>query len=161
MSPEEKRENLVQMIRSELERIGDVVAKLAEFAKGLVPDCADGIRMGVAGYLHSFYTGCELVIVRLLEATTGAPAGKDWHQVVLTHAAAGIAGARPPIICLDTATELTEPMKFRHFFRHAYGVTFDVGKLAEHVASVPRAFDLFRRDIDAFVTALERASPPA
>ena len=131
-----------------------VLADLAEEAERPTPHCRPGIRMAVAGYLHSFYTGCEAVLSRLARAFGPLPSGENWHRALLLEAAAP-REVRPPVLSAETATVLLEFLRFRHFFRVAYGVELDIEKLRPRVDSAPEAFSRFRSDVSAFLDLLD------
>lgn len=154
MSPDIRLARLGEEVRAELARIERVGADLAEASRALVPGCPDPARMAVAGYLHSFYTGCEAVLARIARAGGVMPAGESWHQALLVVAAAPVEGLRPPVATARTAALLSEFLRFRHFFRASYGVELDVERLRRLVDLVPEAHEFFRRDVLAFLAAL-------
>jgi hypothetical protein len=157
MSPDERMERLAEEVRTELSRIEAVVGELSEGAKLLTPDCPSMTRMGMAGHLHSFYTGCEVILARIARAAGRIPKGERWHKAILFESAAAIEGVRPAVLKARTATVLDALLDFRHFFRNAYGVKLDVAKLERHSAAVPEAWTLFRADVEGFLRLIESA----
>lgn len=112
MSPEERMRRLAAEVRLELGRLTGVGDELA-------PGCAASQRMAVAGYRHSFYTGCESILAMIARVVGDLPRGESWHQALLVSAAAPVTGVRPPILSAATATRLLDFLRFRHFFRAA------------------------------------------
>ncbi len=157
MSPEERIARLVEEVRGDLARIGPLVAETMSLAPRLTPEVESVFRVGVAGHLHGFYTGCEALLVRIARASDRLPRGADWHKALLIGSAAGIDAVRPPVLSLDTTTALMRFLEFRHFFRAAYGVTLDVDKLREHLDALLPAWKAFRADIEKFLALLESA----
>jgi hypothetical protein len=158
VSPDEALKRLARDLRGELARLGPVVTELADAAKALAPGCQPVLRMGIAGYLHSFYTGCESILARLAQASGAAPTGPSWHVDLLIQSAAPIEGVRPPVLRAETAAALHKLLQFRHFFRVQYGVELIVAELEKHAAAVPEAFRLFREDIARFLELMENAA---
>lgn len=157
MSPDDKLARLASEVRGELERVGRTARELRDCAQGLIPGCVPGVRMGVAGFLHSFYTGCEAILTRLARAGDRMPRGEEWHATLLIEAARPVEAGRPPILGGDSAKALDKLRRFRHFFRNSYGIELDVEKLRHHADAVPAAHAAFRADIEKFLTLLETA----
>jgi hypothetical protein len=154
VSPAEREARLAEEVRVEMARLEKVVRELAEVAATLGPGCPPSVSMAVAGYLHSFYTGCESVLARIARAAGDMPRGEGWRQELLFRAAAPLDGVRPPVLTPQTASKLQSFLRFRHFFRVSYGVDLDVGKLREHVDAAPEAHRLFANDVASFLARL-------
>lgn len=163
MSPEERARERVRRlsaeVRAELERVGAVKVELERLARALVSDCSVDTRMAAAGYLHSFYTGCEAILARIAHDLGEMPQGERWHQMLLARAAAGREGRRPPIISAETFAALFELLRFRHFYRVAYGIELVPEKLRAHASAAPEAFERFRAEVETFLRTLAAAAP--
>jgi hypothetical protein len=162
VSPEDRAADgvrrLAEEVREELARVEVVKAELARLAGLLTEDCPPDTRMSAAGHLHSFYTGCEAVLSRIARALDEMPEGDRWHQALLAQAAAGREGRRPPIISAETFAALLELLRFRHFFRVAYGVELVPGRLRANADVATGVHDRFRAEVGAFLAALEAAA---
>jgi len=155
VSPEERLRRLAAEVRLELQRVQGVVRDLDAAIRSLAPDCPASARMAVAGYLHSYFTGCESILAQIARVIGDLPRGESWHQALLVSATAPIAGVRPPVLSAETADRLLNLLRFRHFFRASYGVELDVSKLSKLGAAVPTTDAAFRADIEKFLGALE------
>ena len=165
MSPEERAgdavRRLVEEVRAELARVGAVKVELERLARLLTADCPPDTRMSAAGHLHSFYTGCEAVLSRIARDLGEMPQGDRWHQTLLAQAAAGREGRRPSVISAETFAALFELLRFRHFFRVAYGVELVPEKLRAHASAAPAVHDRFRAEVETFLAALGAAAGAA
>lgn len=165
MSIDPMRARLVRL-RAELERerahvrdLGEAVRTARRPVEG-EPDEADLALLAVD--LHRWYTAVEALIERIERAFEVTPGGPEWHTELLEGAVLELPGARPPILPEAALPQLRELLRFRHFFRHAYAVRFDAGKLlklADDVEAVhddiEQAFADFGRFLDELVGALE------
>ncbi|MCK6529573.1 hypothetical protein L6R50_19130 [Myxococcota bacterium] len=108
----------------------------------------------VAYKLHQWYTGLESLLQRI-ERTFGAePSGGDWHDELLQGAFLEIPRVRPAVLRPDSRRALGELRRFRHFFRHAYAVSLDAGRierLAADLAGVRGGVDQALADFETFL----------
>jgi len=113
----------------------------------------------VAGSLHHYYSAIEALVERAMRAFGHAlPAGPRWHAELLTLAATDIAGTRPALLGPTSLWALHELLAFRHFFRHAYAVDWDVERLRRNVEIMTGAAAPVRDDVAGFVTTLREAA---
>jgi len=158
MSPEENAglnaDRLRDEVCAELARIGRVVQDLEQLRPSLLPGASRDTCMAAAGYLHAFYTGCEAVLSRVARAFGDLPEGPRWHQRLLFESTAAKEGLRPPVLTPETAAPLMDLLRFRHFFRLAYGVSLDTEKLRRHAGEVSEAMRVFERDVRVFLERL-------
>jgi hypothetical protein len=112
----------------------------------------------VGAYLHAWYTGLETAIERIIREIDGAvPTGERSHRELLSQAMVEVRGARPAILSRSLHPELVALLSFRHFFRHAYGLSFDPMRLradAERLLRIERAV---AADLDGFDRFLDEA----
>lgn len=59
------------------------------------------------------------------------PEGGDWHQALLESMALTIDTVRPAVLSPESLALLRRLLAFRHFFRHAYAVSWDAERLDE------------------------------
>ena len=85
------------------------------------------------------------------------PADQNWHRSLLETMAMEVPGIRPPILSRDALPALRDLLSFRHFFRHAYTVPLDAGRLValrqKALAVRPVVTADFER-LDAWLAAL-------
>ena len=111
----------------------EILGRAAEL-EGSSPE----LRAYLAVLAHRFYTSLESAIERVERTLGSVPDGPEWHHDLLRGATYELEGVRPAIVSGDTYGHLSEILRFRHFFRHAYAVELDEKKLAtviEHVAA--------------------------
>ncbi|WP_295427857.1 hypothetical protein [uncultured Thiodictyon sp.] len=123
---------LVQRLRAELRFDRDAFAKrVAELGSvDLGPASGPAPHAQAAVALHHAYGSIEAIMTRLARQLDGdLPAGADWHQSLLHVMGLAIEGVRPAVFSPESVRVLRELMSFRHFFRHAYAVDLDAGRL--------------------------------
>jgi hypothetical protein len=97
--------------------------------------------MPLAIGLHGWYTGLETALERIARAIDQrVPTGENWHRNLLSQASAEVPGVRPAVLPRWLHVDLGELLEFRHFFRHAYGVNLDLGRLQDNVDRLLRVW---------------------
>ena len=66
-------------------------------------------------------------------------------------------GVRPAVLRAETARALAPLLGFRHFFRHAYAVSFDPRRLERVAADLLEAHALLERDLTVLEGVLSEA----
>lgn len=101
--------------------------------------------------LHGWYTGLETAFERVAREIDGVvPEGDRWHRELLSQMSIEVPGLRPALVAREAVTELTILLGFRHFFRHAYAVTFDAEVLRERLATLLAVSGPVALSMDAF-----------
>jgi hypothetical protein len=86
----------------------------------------------IAVALHHAYGAIEAALVRVSRVIEGAlPEGSDWHQALLESMSLAIDTVRPAVLSPESLAVMRRLLGFRHFFRHAYAVSFDAARLEE------------------------------
>jgi hypothetical protein len=156
LSPRPELVALSEELADHLARVRTVAGEI-EAAEAPPPD-ADRL-WAMAARLHSFYTGCESVLARAVRPFEGAPrSAPDSHVQLLRQAARDLPDVRPPVIRRETADALEPFLRFRHFFRNAYGVTLEWPRMERKVRGLRAAFDRFAADVEEFRRFLVAAS---
>jgi hypothetical protein len=113
----------------------------------------------VAVAVHHYYGAAESIFERVARCFEGPPERSDrWHQDLLERMTLPLEDVRPAILRRDTARALAPVLGFRHFFRHAYAVSFDPRRLVLAAEDVLRAHELMRDDLDALEKTLIAAA---
>jgi hypothetical protein len=113
----------------------------------------------VAVAVHHYYGAAESIFERIARAFEGLPERSDrWHQDLLERMTLPLEDVRPEVLRRDTARALAPVLGFRHFFRHAYAVSFDPRRLELAAEDVQRAHALLDVDLDAFEKTLLAAA---
>lgn len=121
----------------------------------------------LAALLHAYYNAFETLVERIArELDGGVPTGERWHEALLLQATIEIPGVRPAIVDASLHDGLHALRKFRHFFRHSYGLELDPDKVVENagrlVATHPRAMtglEKFFAFLDDAIESLGKPEP--
>lgn len=160
MSPRPELLAVASEVLDHLARVARTVEEMDLLTVDLPPDLAG--TWAIAGHLHSFYTGCEAVLLRALEPFDGPPPeGPGSHARLLERAALTIDGLRPAILTPATGSALDRYRAFRHFFRHAYGVKLEWPLIEPKVRALTDTHERFRDDLERFVRFLRGLADPA
>ncbi len=113
--------------------------------------------------LHHAFGAVEAALSRVARLLEGSlPEGPDSHRALLETMALEIPEVRQVVISQGSLSLLRRLLGFRHFFRHAYAVSFDAAQLQalRHDALSLRAplVEDFER-LDSFLQAVARATP--
>jgi hypothetical protein len=87
--------------------------------------------------VHAWYTALEALlerVARLLDESV--PTGAAWHADLCSQMAVDVPGLRDAVLDRRLLPDLGEVRKFRHFFRNAYVLSFDPGRVREQAARV-------------------------
>jgi hypothetical protein len=113
----------------------------------------------IAYRLHSLYTAFENAfrnIAGTFENELRDRAG--WHRELLQRMKLDLTPIRPAVIDEEAFAKLEELLRFRHFFRTAYGVPLDPARLSLALHHALGLRPLYRKQIESFlqfVQALE------
>lgn len=92
-------------------------------------------QAGVAGILHSFYTGIENILKQIVaDRKLVFPNGPAWHRDLLALAAV------QKVFPDDVIDDLKQFMAFRHYFAHAYVLNVDHERLEPLVSKLSGLF---------------------
>jgi hypothetical protein len=106
----------------------DRVAELSGLA--LTPSTDDpNLLARAAVALHHAYGAVESALARIARVFDTQPPGPNWHRALLETMAKEVPGIRPAILSASVLPSMRDLLAFRHFFRHAYSVPLDAGRL--------------------------------
>lgn len=109
----------------------------------------------IASLSHEFYNGVERIFERIaVNVEQGLPRGAFWHVDLLTQMTTAREGKRPAVIDEALHTRLTEYLKFRHFFRHAYSYTLEWKRLRWQAEQMSETLRLLREQLTGFFMGL-------
>jgi hypothetical protein len=80
--------------------------------------------------LHHAYGAFESALARIAKVFDTEPSGANWHRSLLETMAMEVPGLRPAVVGQQTLPPMRDLLAFRHFFRHAYSVPLDAGRLS-------------------------------
>ena len=146
---------LAAQVRAQLDDIAAIYDRIVD--REQVPGVA-GLD-SVALQLHNLYSAMEVLLETI--ATTfdnhiGSESG--YHTALLRRMRVAVPGVRPAAVMAETATLLDTLRRFRHVVRHAYSAAIDERQLRIVLEDARAVRPLLRRDMEAFLSALDPGS---
>ncbi len=109
----------------------------------------------IASLSHEFYNGIEHIFERMaVTLGEGLPRGASWHADLLTQMAESAGDSRAAVIDESLYAYLQEYLKFRHFFRHAYGYILEWSKLRWEAENMNKTLEMLRKQLQIFFDRL-------
>jgi hypothetical protein len=106
----------------------------------------------VAYRLHALYTAFENVFRNIAGAFENQLRDKaGWHRELLARMRLDLTPIRPAVIDEKAHAMLEELLRFRHFFRTAYGVPLDPERLSLALRQALELRPLYRDQIERFL----------
>jgi hypothetical protein len=106
----------------------------------------------VAYRLHTLYTAFENVFRNIAGAFENQLREKaGWHRELLSRMKLDLTPIRPAVIDEKAYAKLEELLRFRHFFRTAYGVPLDPERLSLALRQALELRPLYRDQIERFL----------
>ncbi len=128
---------------------GEIKKKINNFKSS--PEAIDSM----AYKLHNLYCAYEELFEIVADFFENQIEGIRYHINLLRRMKLYIEGIRPNLLSEDVYLLLDELRKFRHFFRHAYGVKLDSEKV-ERVAEIAIKIEsLFEKDLNRFLNSFK------
>jgi len=101
----------------------------------------------LAAMLHSFYTGIENILKRImLESGEALPSGEAWHRELLD-AMTKPGSARAAVISILLRDRLRDYLRFRHVFRQAYSFNLRWDKMTTLVLGCAETLRLLEAEL--------------
>lgn len=150
----DKLRKQIAVERQQLNRLIDEHRPLLERCVSTAPNTIE--VSALATFLHSFYSGIENSLKRIvIEVDGGPPSGEGWHRQLLTTAATD-SELRPAVLSKALYEVLSEYLAFRHFFRQAYSFHFDWSKMSHLVLNAEQTMSLFETEVNTFLDSLQQ-----
>ena len=141
-------------IRNDLGAIKNAYAALNDVISHRL-DAANSITASY--YMHVIYGLFENLFTRI--ATLFGNRIRDeaqWHSQLLRHMTLDIEGVRPRVIGDEAYQHLDELRRFRHLFRNAYVLRFDLDRLALVLKDAQQLEQLYERELETFLNFLDQ-----
>lgn len=124
------------------------------------PYLMEDVFSALALSLHTFYTGCERILVRLVNNLDGGvPKSPDWHQGLLRQTTLTIPGIRGPIISnLGIYEFLSELRGLRHVIRNIYLKQLRRENLLSFGQEAIRLYPQIKQEIVQFMESFEEGA---
>ena len=142
-------------IKAQMTKIDQVYETLQERAAAM-EDKGPAYVESAAYQLHNLYGAVEELLQIVAKAFENHVTDMSrWHTALLHRMTLEIRDTRPALLSAETAALLQEMRSFRHFFRHAYGVTLYPSRVAENVERARQLRPLLQKDIALFMQKLD------
>lgn len=111
----------------------------------------------MAYQIHNLYGAFEQLFEEVARAFENQVDPSRYDTDLLRRMTLQIEGIRPALLSEGAATMLDELRRFRHLFRHAYGIDLDPIRVADIAARIPNLRERFTNDTEAFLSQLSPA----
>ena len=149
-----------EQAETELSQIRELIAKFAEAierSRSSTPEFIEGA--GLAGMLHSFYSGVENVMERAsIEIDEDPLKGEAWHKALLKKMRETTA-RRSAVISEEMLARLTPYLAFRHYYRNSYATTVRWELMAPLVHNCSDVLSQFEKEIHFFLKQAPASNP--
>jgi hypothetical protein len=141
---------LERSVRADVQAIDQLFESLG--TPDLSPSDSEDKLIVIAYRLHSLYSAFENIfrnIASTFENEIRDRAG--WHRELLQRMKLDLTPIRPAVIDEEAYTKLEELLRFRHFFRTAYGVPLDSSRLSLALHRALELKPLYRNQVESFL----------
>ena len=153
------RSALIQRISDERVKIEGTIKKIIERLekiKTAPTEYREEIETTIAKNLVDCYRGIENIFRQIaIDIDLRMPDGSRWHKELLTQMTEPHT-ERQPVISQETFEILVELLEFRHVFNNIYGEELVYERTERNAKQVSRAFNTLSKELDAFITRLEK-----
>ncbi len=106
-------------------------------------------------YLHQWYCTAENLLLRIASHFGNEIRETEWHKSLLERLKLNVPGLRPPVLSQESFENLQALRGFRHVFRHAYDYVLQWDLMQPNVELLPKAHEVFTKDVDRFLEYLQ------
>lgn len=140
-------------VRDDLQAIKDAYAALNEASQRKLDNDTAII---VSYYLHVIYGLFENLFTRIATLFGNRISDQaQWHSQLLRRMTLEVEGVRPRVINDEAYRHLDELRRFRHLFRNAYLLRFDLDRLALVLRDAQQLEQLYERELETFLNVLD------
>ena len=122
--------------------------------KATFKNTSEGVD-SMAYQIHNLYGAYEELFETAANFFENQIEGARYHADLLRRMKIRIEGMRPNLLSESTYRLLDELRRFRHFFRHAYGVELDADRVDKIVQMAIQLKELFQQDMESFLSHLK------
>lgn len=133
---------------SELERHCSKFSLLQSYVQNKKPD--EIILSAIGSHLHSYYNGIEKIFDIINKETDNFSFNSEKSHSELLSVMAMKTDKRNAVISEQSKIELSDYMKFRHFFRHSYSYDIDWNKIKPLLDNIQENWQRVHEEIDTF-----------
>lgn len=142
---------LVARLQNELNRL-DQVAKVAKVQAEKAQRTGDADFLQAAALsLQNYYMGVERIFEEVAkQVDRSLPSGSSSHQELWEQMGLEIPQTRPPVLSVDTVTQVNQYRAFRHIVMHRYGFELQPARVKELVEQLATCHALLTADVKHF-----------
>lgn len=141
---------LESSVRADLDAIEGLYTALGE--PHLAEEDTEDELIVVAYRLHSLYTAFENIFRNVAVAFENQISDRtSWHRELLQRMKLDLTPIRPAVIDQGAYAKLDELLRFRHFFRTAYGVPLDPSRLQLALGQALALKGQYREQLERFL----------
>jgi hypothetical protein len=145
---------LTAELNAQMGLIDSIYLKVEARSIDLLPE--DEVRLESLAYqLHNLYSAIEdllKIVAAYFENQIADTA--QWHSALLRRMTQPVETIRPAFLSQESFLRLNSLRGFRHFFRHAYGVSIDYIQLRSNLDKALELQSYLRSDLDRFLDTL-------
>ena len=108
----------------------------------------------IAELLSKYYTCMETIFLRISQFFENSLSAERWHADLLDKMTLKIESVREAVIRDETRNVLVELLKFRHFTRYYYDISYDWDRLDFLMKKFGVARPMVNEDLDRFLIFL-------
>lgn len=138
----------LNMALSDLEKHCSKFPLLQSYVQNKEPD--EIILSAIGSHLHSYYNGIEKIFEIINKETDNFSFNSDRSHSELLLVMAMKTDKRNAVISEQSKNELSDYMKFRHFFRHSYSYDIDWNKVKPLLNQIQTNWQRVHKEIDTF-----------
>jgi len=149
----------VRLLIEEIRKSREALAKIEQFYDRSLESVATVGRtpekaIVIADLLAKHYTCLETIFLRISQFFENSLSADRWHADLLRKMTLSIAGVREAVIRDSTQALLLEFLKFRHFARYYYDISYDWDRLDYLMRKFAETRLALRDDLDRFLCFL-------
>lgn len=133
---------------SELEKHCSKFPLLQSYVQNKEPD--EIILSAIGSHLHSYYNGIEKIFDIINKETDNFSFNSEKSHSELLTVMSMKTDKRDAVISEQSKNELSDYMKFRHFFRHSYSYDIDWEKIKPLLNNIQKNWEQVHNEIEAF-----------
>jgi len=152
--------SVVRLLIEEIRKSREALARIEQFYEQSLAGVASMGRtpekaIVLADLLAKYYTCLETIFLRISQFFENSLSEDRWHADLLRKMTLSIAGVREAVILDSTHVLLLELLKFRHFTRYYYDISYDWDRLDYLMTKFAEARPALHDDLDNFLRFLQ------
>ncbi len=148
---------LIEETRKSLQALAKIEAFYDRTMTGVdLQDPSEEKGVVIAEVLAKYYTCVETAFLRISQFFENNLSRERWHADLLDKMTLAIDGVRAAVIRDETRDILLEILKFRHFSRYYYDMSYDPDRLAYLTKKLTQVRPMVREDMEGFIDFLQQ-----